>query len=417
VHFGIVTPPVPGHIHPFGALGRELISRGHRVTLLQMADVEARARAEGLEFAPLGHTDHPPGSLPASLQQLGRLKGFAALRFTIQAIAKTTSMICRDAPEAIRETGIDMLLVDQTEPAGGSVAEYMNLPFVTVCNALALNRESFVPPPFTNWRQGERPWHRLRNWLGYTASDRMLAPVSKVVADYRRTWKLPAHSGPEDSFSALAQISQQPPAFDYPRHHLPPTFHYVGPLRGKALRDVPFPWEKLDGRPLIYASLGTLQQSKTEIFQCFAEACSGLDVQLVITHCSSMDQRTILALAGDPVVVDYAPQEAVLSHAAMTLTHAGLNTVLDSLAHGVPMVAVPITYEQPATAERLRWSGAGAVMPLKGLKAQKLRDQVKAVLNDPDYAMNARRIAESITNAGGVIRAADIILKVSHSTT
>lgn len=54
MHYGIITPPVAGHIHPFGALGRELIARGHRVTLLHMEDVRARAIEEGLEFAALG---------------------------------------------------------------------------------------------------------------------------------------------------------------------------------------------------------------------------------------------------------------------------------------------------------------------------------------------------------------------------
>ena len=85
-----------------------------------MADVEEKAGAEGLRFVKIGQTDHPPGSLPASLAELGRLKGLAALRFTIQAVRKTTEMICRDAPDAIRREQIQVLLVDQTEPAGGT---------------------------------------------------------------------------------------------------------------------------------------------------------------------------------------------------------------------------------------------------------------------------------------------------------
>jgi zeaxanthin glucosyltransferase len=410
MHFGIVSPPVPGHIHPFAALGRELIARGHRVTFIQMADVEAQARAEGLEFARIGESDHPAGSLPVSLRQLGRLKGLAALRFTIEAVRKTTEMICRDAPDVIRTAGIEALLVDQTEPAGGSVAEHLRIPFVTICNALLLNREASVPPPFSDWAWGEqRSWKNARNSLGYTISDRMLSPVTKAVAKYRREWGLRPHGNPEDSFSPLAQISQQPAAFDYPRHKLPSTFHYVGPLRRSSPQEIPFPWDKLDGRPLVYASLGTLQQSKKEVFQCFAEACSGLDVQLVLTHNRGLDEKSIAALPGDPVVVDYAPQQAVLSRAAVTLTHAGLNTVLDSLSHGVPMVAVPVTYEQPAIAERLRWTGAGRVIPLQGVSAAKVRENIQAVLTDDSYAENARRLAASIGKSGGVSRAADIV--------
>ena len=409
MHFGIISPPVLGHLHPFGALGRELIARGHRVTLLNMADVEKSAFAEGLEFLAIGASDHPPGSLPLSLQQLGKLQGLAALRFTIQAVKKTTGMICRDAPAAIRSAGIDALLVDQTEPAGGTVAEHLGLPFITVCNALALNREPAVPPPFTPWKPGGAWWRRLRNLAGYAVSRRVMSPVTGVISRYRCQWKLPPHSVPEDSFSTLAQISQQPVALDFPRTRISEKFHYVGPLRNASKNEVPFPWERLDGRPIIYASLGTLQHSKENLFRCFADACAGLEAQLIIAHCGGLSPQSIRSLPGDPVVVDYAPQREILKRATLALTHAGLNTVLDSLSFGVPVMAVPITFEQPAIAARVCWAGAGLSLPLRGINAGRLRASLKALLEDSTYAQNANRIAESIRSAGGVSKAADIV--------
>ena len=65
-HFGIISPPVAGHIHPFAALGRELISRGHRVTYLQMLDLEEKIRAEGIDFEAIG-MDRPPAGLSAGI--------------------------------------------------------------------------------------------------------------------------------------------------------------------------------------------------------------------------------------------------------------------------------------------------------------------------------------------------------------
>ena len=132
MHLGIVSPPVSGHINPFSALGRELCRRGHRVTWFHMQDLAGRIQSEDIEFYPIGHSDHPPGSLPRSLAQLGRLQGWPALRFTIDAIRLTTEMICRDLPAAVKKAGIDALLVDQTEPAGGTVAEHLGMPFTPV---------------------------------------------------------------------------------------------------------------------------------------------------------------------------------------------------------------------------------------------------------------------------------------------
>jgi zeaxanthin glucosyltransferase len=404
LHFGIVSPPVPGHIHPFGALGRELIERGHRVTFFHMPDLEQRVRNEELEFVAIGVTEYPLGSLPRSLAELGRRKGMSALRFTIRAVADTTEMMLREMPSAIQAAGIDTLLVDQTEPAGGTIAEHLGLPFITICNALALNREADVPPPFTPWNYYPAAWARARNRIGYEMADRMTRPIHDVVARYRREWRLPRHHSPEESFSPLAQISQQPALFDFPRRCLPSCFYYLGPLRKASSRTIAFPWERLDGRPVIYASLGTLQNSRRNVFRCFAEACNGLDAQLVIAGTSAG------GLPGNPLVVEWAPQRELMARASMTLTHAGLNTVLDSLSFGVPLVALPITYEQPAIGARLGYTGAGEVTALSQLNATGLRTVIRRVMEKECYRLNARRIARSIQKAGGISVSADIIL-------
>ncbi len=318
-------------------------------------------------------------------------------------------MVCEDAPAAIREAGVDALLVDQMEPAGGAVAEHLGLPFITVCNALAINRDPVAPPSFTPWAYRETSWARMRNAVGYQVSDWLTRPISNAVAEYRRRWKMPRLASPDESFSKLAQICQMPREFDFPRQQLPACFHYVGPLRRTLPTPVAFPWERLDGRPLVYASLGTLQNSREPLFRCFAEACRGLDVQLVISHGGGLSEREASDLPGEPLVVSYAPQVDVLARAHLTITHAGLNTVLDSLAHGVPMVAVPITYEQPAIARRVEWTGTGCTLPFAKLNVGRLKDHIRTALQGPGYRAAAGRMREAIRQAGGVGRAADII--------
>lgn len=407
MHLGVISPPVPGHIHPFGALGRELIARGHRVSVLHMPDLEPLAKAQGVEFIPVGQSDFPLGSLAGSIAGQARLHGMRALRFLIGEICKTTEMICRDAPRAIGTHGIEALLVDQTEPAGGSIAEYLGIPFITVCNALALNRYPETPPPFTGWSYRPGLFAELRNRAGYAAADLLLRPVRRIVDGYRRKWNLaPLHNN-EESFSKIAQISQQFAAFDFPHRESPAEFHYVGPLRRAAIAPAPFPWNSLDGRPLVYASLGTLQTGKERVFRCFAEACRDLNVQLVITHGGGLPPDT--SFPGNPLVVSWAPQLEVLAYARLTLTHAGFNTVLDSLSCGVPLVTVPIAYEQPGIASRVRWTGAGEVLPFHRLDARGLRSMVERVLGTPSYAACAKKLQESIREAGGVRKAADLI--------
>ncbi len=88
-----------------------------------------------------------------------------------------------------------------------------------------------------------------------------------------------------------------------------------------------------------------------------------------------------------------------------------MNTTLGALSSGVPMVAIPITSEQPGIAMRTVWSGAGEAIPLKKLSVAKLREALKRVLTEDSYKQNAVRLQTAIRNAGGTKRAADIIEK------
>src|SRR5262249_2929652 len=155
-------------------------------------------------------------------------------------------------------------------------------------------------------------------------------------------------------------------------------------------RSIPFPWGRLDGRPLVYASLGTLQNRREPLFRCIAEACGACGVQLVISHGGGLTPSQARELPGAPLVVDYAPQIELLQRARLPITHAGLNTVLDALTHGVPLVAIPITYEQPAIARRIEWTGAGRSIPLRDVTRSTLQRIVRMVLDDDRYSEAAR---------------------------
>jgi MGT family glycosyltransferase len=177
-----------------------------------------------------------------------------------------------------------------------------------------------------------------------------------------------------------------------------------------ALRpELPFPWERLTGQPLFYASLGTIQNRQLDRFVTLAEACRHLDAQLVISLGGGCAPEDLPPLPGSPLVVGRAPQLELLQRASLTISHGGLNTVLESLAAGVPLVAIPIANDQPGVAARLVWSGAGAVVPLRRLTAPRLRAAIERVLADGEVRAQAQRLQAAIQRCGGVGRAADLI--------
>ena len=149
-------------------------------------------------------------------------------------------------------------------------------------------------------------------------------------------------------------------------------------------------------------------QNRVWIVQAIAQACACfLNVQLVISL-GGASPESLPQLPANPIVVDLAPQLELLP-TALTITHAGMNTVLESLSNGVPMVVIPITNDQPGVAARIAWTVTGKVVPLKKVSVENLRRAIEQVLRKDTYKNNALRLQESIKQAGGVRKAADII--------
>jgi MGT family glycosyltransferase len=207
----------------------------------------------------------------------------------------------------------------------------------------------------------------------------------------------------------LAHIAQQPAFFDFPRRELPAHFHYSGPWH-KAGRDadVPFPWEWLDGRPLVYGSMGTIQNGVEKVYRAMADAVRDLDVQLVIAL-GAAERSLDVAVPSNVLVVPYAPQLRLLERAAVTITHAGYNTTIESLTQGVPMVCLPVTNDQPGVARRVEWLGAGEVLPIRRVTAERLRTLLKRVLKEPSYREAALQCRDEIQKIDGLARAVEII--------
>ena len=143
-----------GHLNPMCALGRELQRRGHHVTLFGIPDIQPKIQNSGLNWQILGAVEFPLGTLEQRDKQLGEMSGLAGLKFTVRWLQQETAMLLREAPTVLKAAGVEALLVDQVTTGGGTIAQKLNLPFVTVYNALLINREPGVPPYFTAWSVG-----------------------------------------------------------------------------------------------------------------------------------------------------------------------------------------------------------------------------------------------------------------------
>lgn len=406
-HFAAVAPAFYSHFQAFQALAGTLIDRGHQVTFFQQADARRWLTDPRIGFHAVGALSHPPGSLDAALRRAACSNNPLRLRRVIRDMCDTTRMLCAELPSALAVRQIEALLCDQMEAAGGMVAEGLGLPYVSVACALPVNREPQLPLPVMPFAYAtdERSQHIFEG--SRKVYDWLMGPLSKVLRDASRRLAIEPRDGLHECLSPYAQISQTIPGFDFPRQTPPANFHAVGPLRTPQTEESG-EWPIDPARPFIFASLGTLQGSRYDMFKRIATASRQLNAQLLIAHCGGLDarQEQRLIKAGATWVTDFAPQQWALQHADAVVTHGGLNTVMDAIVARTPMLVMPIAFDQPGVASRVTHAGIGLQLR-RGAGAGQIRErltQLRGLSTEP-----FQRLATELENAGGTSRAADIV--------
>ncbi|MBA1273720.1 glycosyltransferase [Stutzerimonas azotifigens] len=410
-HFAVIAPPFHSHLRALEAISSELIRRGHRLTFVQQADVCAALCHPALQFAAVGAASHPPGSMQAVISRAARPGGPWGLKRVIADLACATDMLCREAPLVLSTLGVEAVIADQMEPAGALVAESLGLPYVSVACALPFNREPLMPLPVMPWRYQATPWGEQLNLHSARVYDWMMRPHGDVIAAHAAAFGLAPRRTLSECLSPLLQVSQTPIDFDFPRQALPRHVHAVGPLRMPLQDEPPLTLPIETRRPFVFASFGTLQGYRFGLFQRIARACRELDVQLLVAHCGGLDHRQEQRLqkAGATWVTDFAPQRSVLANAQAVVTHAGLNTVLDALEAGVPVLALPIAFDQPGVAARVEYAGVGLRLNHRIARSSDICNALLRLLSEPAFHERASALGREVRVSGGAARAAYLI--------
>src|SRR5260221_2273861 len=156
--------------------------------------------------------------------------------------------------------------------------------------------------------------------------------------------------------------------------------------------------------------MGTILNGQAEVFRNIAAGVAKpKGVQLVLSIGDQLEPEQIGPGPSNAIIVKRAPQLELLKQSSVCITHAGVNTVLESLAQGVPQVAIPVTYDQPGVAARIAHKKTGVVTSLEKLTADHLSTLLNEVLNDSTYRDNARKLQKAIAQTNGLSAAADLV--------
>src|SRR5262252_4350635 len=373
---GFISLPVFGHLNPMTALARELRSRQHDVVFISLLDTEPFvSRIAKLPFLPCCEKDLPSGAMREVARQISLRQGHEALEFTLRSIASMTDSLLDSLPGILEKAEIDALVLDTYHFYMELVPIRLGMPYAHLSNALHFDYSGYTPLCIYDWPHERTSGALTRNRKGVARFMEILRGSNPKAVQYAKQSGIELNSDTYNTISKLAWITQTPKEFDFESSHWSSNLHHTGPFLDPAGRmKEDFPWEQITGQPIIYASMGTLQNGVASVYQEIVTAVEKRkDMQLVLSIGNQVDRTQIGSLPGNAIVVNHAPQFELLQRASVCITHAGLNTVLECLLNGVPQVAIPVTHDQPGVAARIADKKTGLVMPLKDLNASRLR--------------------------------------------
>lgn len=410
---GFLSLPLTGHLNPMTALARKLKSRGHEVVFIGVPDIESVVRTADLEFIPFCESEYPLGTVARTWGAIANLHGLDVIRYTARKLTPgLVKAALEHLPGKIAESGVDSLVLDTTYRGLEIVPMHLRLPYVQIWNVLHFDVSGSTPLMFYSWPHETSPEALASNVKGLQILRELGEPMMPIVRSYAERNGLKIDwSNPAATSSKLAVITQTPKEFDFPIAHLPSQFHYAGPFHDNEGRQpIPFPWDRLNGKPLIYASMGTLVNGLRNVYGTILEAASQFpEMQMVLSVGRNFNPDDLGQIPSNTIVVRAAPQIDLLKRAALSITHAGLNTALEALAQGVPMVAIPVGFDQPGVAARIAYHGVGEFIEVGNLTTRRLSDLIAKIKENPKYRNKAGWFQKILSETSGLEVAADVV--------
>ena len=387
-----------GDVLPMVAIGVELASRGHAVTLAAPAPFVTSVERAGLAFHALC-TEAEYDHLIRTPNLWRPWRGVQAMFEVIATLAEPTYRWL--AAEQASDVGV---VVASTLSLGARIAQdKLALPVVVVHVTPFLMESRYAPPRLPGLPLPRLLPARLRHWIGRGADRYVIDPAALPVLNaFRVTLGLPPVRRLRHWWNLAPTLILMfprwyaPPQPDWPVHAL-----QVGFPAADRFGDTPeLPKDlvvflRAGSAPLIFTYGSGMRQG-----------CSFFKTALRI--CRRMGRRGVFLapqtgqvppdLSPDVIHVPYAPLTALLPHAAVLVHHGGIGTVALGLRAGVPQLIVPVAFNHFDEAHRLKALGVGASLsrsrftPARGARAlrrllashdvtaacQSLRDQAAA---------------------------------------
>ena len=214
-------------------------------------------------------------------------------------------------------------------------------------------------------------------------------------------------------------LSPFPPSLRDPAMPAPSTAHAVRLLTGGAARTEVGPsWlTHRDHLPTVYFTLGTVYNMESgDLFQRVLAGLRDLAADVIVTVGRDLDPDELGTQPPNVHIERFVPQAELLPHCDLVVSHAGSGSVLGALAHGLPMVLIPIGADQPLNAARCRELGVAEVLDAVAATPVMVLAAASRVLTDAAFRRSAARIRDEIAALPGTDHAVSLLERLAAQT-
>jgi MGT family glycosyltransferase len=189
---------------------------------------------------------------------------------------------------------------------------------------------------------------------------------------------------------------------DFPRTRKPEGAIFIEASVDVERRDAEFPWERLDeNKPLVYCTLGTVVPFKAparcaQFFQTFMDAMAQRPALQGVVTISNYLKADEFNCPANVLIAAEAPQVEILKRASLMVSHGGVTGLKESAFMGVPMLLIPIHYDEFGNAARVVYHGLGARLQFEKVSEFELGRLIDRVLKDSSYSARAKLMSKKL---------------------
>lgn len=411
-HILLVPMGTPGDLQPFIDLGVELRGRGRRVSLLAHANFEPWATSAGLEFVAIGSAEEYDRFLSdKNLWKLANASRVFAKKLACPAIEPTYRAIARAHGES------PIVVVAQTMALGARIArDRLDFRLITLHRQPAVLRSicnsARIPVAcLPDWMP--RPLKRAQFWLIDQALDHTYLPA---INGKRAEIGL----APVKRFADRWLQSPDGAICFWPQWFAPiqPDWPQGGGgtklvgfnLQQRAEREAEEALKVFlaaGGAPVVFTIGSGMRQQGAKFYGAAIDICRMLGRRGVLVTKSMEGVRQPLPESVHHA--EYAPFRWLLPRCSAVVHHAGIGTVGEALAAGIPQLSMSgLVFDTMDTARRLERLGVGATVPAKKFTPARAADALRRLLDDSAIKTRCRDVAGWVKD-DAVAAAADIV--------